>query len=148
MLVGVSQHLEVIRRGFLWGEFSENGQRIRNLHLLKWDKLTLSKNSGGLGITPMHVKNKALLGKWWYKWIADKHANWNKLIRAKYDCRAMDDLGAAIRNKNAYASLLGISSINNIEGFSGALDVNEFMWDIKDGSTALFCEDKWLESGA
>ncbi|KAK1375488.1 hypothetical protein POM88_031681 [Heracleum sosnowskyi] len=60
----------------------------------------------------------------------------------------MDDLGAAIRNKNASASLLGISSIKNIEGFSGALDVNEFMWDMNDGSTALFWEDKWLESCA
>ncbi|KAK1361779.1 hypothetical protein POM88_046253 [Heracleum sosnowskyi] len=143
----VSQQFEAIRRGFLWGEFSDSGERTRKMNLLKWNKITMPKNLGGLGISSLHEKNKALLGKWWYKWTADRHAFWNKFIQAKYDCKMVDDLGAALRNKNVSSTMLGISTINNEEGFSGALNVNAFRWIIKDGTVALFWEDRWLESG-
>lgn len=48
------------RRDFLWAN--------KKLHLMKWSKVCLPKNRGGLGLTDIKRYNQAMLGKWGWKW--------------------------------------------------------------------------------
>ena len=57
--VGVALNIEKLQRGFLWGD----GLEKRKVHAVKWEKVCLSKDYGGLGIERVVVKNKALLAK-------------------------------------------------------------------------------------
>lgn len=93
---GISNKLEAIRRGFLWGEFVKDGVKLRKLHLLRWDKVKLPKNSGGLGLNALVDNNRSVLGKWWYRWMADRKSMWNKYVKDKYDCSWDVDLGTAL----------------------------------------------------
>ncbi|MFS7953393.1 putative RNA-directed DNA polymerase [Helianthus anomalus] len=56
----VVKDLESIIKKFLWGGSSE----VRKTHWVAWDRVTLSKKCGGLGISKLSSINKALLCKW------------------------------------------------------------------------------------
>ena len=56
----VKARLEKIRRDFLWGE----GTLDRKFHLVNWSTVCSSKEKCGLGVRDLSLVNKALLGKW------------------------------------------------------------------------------------
>ncbi|KAK1389926.1 hypothetical protein POM88_018104 [Heracleum sosnowskyi] len=86
-------------------------------------------------------------GKWWFNWVANREFSWASLVRSKYNCSFSDDLGQARSNKHPSSMLSGIVSINTEDGFSNALNGSNFRWIVKDGTSVLFWEDNWLESG-
>ena len=57
---GVIKRLEKIQRDFLWG----GGNLERELHLVNWKVICLSKDNGGLVIRGLLNLNRAFLGKW------------------------------------------------------------------------------------
>lgn len=82
----VSKKLDALRRSFLWGECGEEGRRNRKIHLIKWERMLLPNNQGGLYITPIELKNRAMLGKWLFKWHSNRKTEWNTVIKSKYSC--------------------------------------------------------------
>ena len=54
------------------------------------------KEKGGLGIRKLILMNKALLGKWNWKFASDKEALWKQVLVAKY---GQEDYG--LRTKKA-----------------------------------------------
>lgn len=56
--------IDKLRRYFLWGH---NHSQTRKLHLLSWNKLTMDKKAGGLGLFDLKQRNLALLAKWWLR---------------------------------------------------------------------------------
>lgn len=64
--IGICKKLEAICRNFLWGKYKDQGSQVRKIHLLQWNKVIPLKAEGGLNLTPLRVKNQALLGKWWF----------------------------------------------------------------------------------
>lgn len=143
--VGVCNKLEAIRRSFFWGELEKEGEKNRKIHLLKWEKVLLPKNQGGLGIHAISDKNKGLLGKWRYRWLSDRSSLWNTFIRAKYECSDENDLGSALRGKNVSHILEGLTKINDHNGFDSKISMSNFKWFLKDGNRALFWEDLWYK---
>ncbi|RVW53576.1 LINE-1 reverse transcriptase-like [Vitis vinifera] len=76
----VVKRLEKLQRDFLWG----GGNMGRKIHLVNWKVVCTQKDKGGLGIRRMGLLNKALLGKWIWRFAVEKDVLWKKVIGVKY----------------------------------------------------------------
>ncbi|KAJ9680330.1 hypothetical protein PVL29_019599 [Vitis rotundifolia] len=76
----VARKLEKLQRDFLWG----GGRSERKVHLINWEVVCTPKEKGGLGIRKIDILNKALLGKWIWRFAFDRDILWKKVIGAKY----------------------------------------------------------------
>ena len=76
----VARRLEKLQRGFLWG----GGNLERKAHLVNWEVVCADKEKGGLGLRKLVLLNKALLGKWIWRFSCDKENLWKQVILAKY----------------------------------------------------------------
>ena len=56
----------------------------RRIHSVSWVAVCLSKEKGGLGIRSLDTLNKALLGKWAWRFIVEDNPMWKKVIILKY----------------------------------------------------------------
>lgn len=71
---GVCNKIEQIIRIFIW-----NG-----MHLVRWDKVTMSKAEGGLGIRNLRQMNLALMAKLGWRLLVDRGGIWSWVIKDKY----------------------------------------------------------------
>ena len=62
--------LEKIQKDFLWG----NGSLEQKPHLVRWPIVCEDKTKGGLGVKSLGLLNKALLGKWSWRFTNEKKA--------------------------------------------------------------------------
>ena len=69
---GVKTRLEKIQRDFLWGE----GTMGKKIHLVSWDLVCYAKEKGGLGIHGLSIVNRALLGRWVWKFAEEENSIW------------------------------------------------------------------------
>ena len=76
----VARRLEKVQRDFLWG----GGSVERKAHLIKWEVICADKNKRRLGLRKLVLLNKALLGKWIWRFACDKDNIWKQVITAKY----------------------------------------------------------------
>ena len=53
-------------------------------HLVNWAVVCLEKQNGGLGIKNLSVLNKALLGKWSWRFVCERNPLWKWVIVGKY----------------------------------------------------------------
>ena len=72
--------LEKIQRDFLWG----GGSFKKKIPLIKWRVVCSNKGKGGLGIRNLPKLNKALLGKWVWRFAQEDHSSWKRVINTKY----------------------------------------------------------------
>ena len=76
----VKSRLEKIQRGFLWGGDSI----VRKIHLVSWNFVSQGKEKGGLGIRRLDLLNRALLGKWAWRFAVEENSIWRSFINTKY----------------------------------------------------------------
>ncbi|RVW54128.1 putative ribonuclease H protein [Vitis vinifera] len=60
------------------------GSLERKVHLIKWEVVCTSKEKGGLGMRRIESLNKALLGKWVWRFAVEKDNLWRVMIGVKY----------------------------------------------------------------
>lgn len=84
--MSVAKRLGKLQLDFLW----EEGTQPKKSHLVNWDVVCLEKNHGGLGLSKLHLLNRALLGKWIWRFVVDSDCSWKRTIQAKY---GMEGLG-------------------------------------------------------
>ena len=56
----------------------------RKAHLVKWEVVCVDKEKGILGIRKLVLLNKALLGKWIWRFASEKENLWKKVISVKH----------------------------------------------------------------
>ena len=78
--VSVAHRIEKLQRDFLW---SGMGEEFKH-HLVGWDKVCCPKEIGGLGVRNLVTFNKALLGKWLWKFGLEEHHLWHRILVAKF----------------------------------------------------------------
>ena len=79
-------HSKAKNKKFPWG----GGNLERKIHLVKWDIVCSSKVKGGLGIRSLLNFNKALLGKWNWRFSMEENSVWRNIMSLKY---GMEDGG-------------------------------------------------------
>ncbi|MFS7963195.1 hypothetical protein Hanom_Chr08g00735211 [Helianthus anomalus] len=70
-------------RKFLWGGSSEE----RKMHWVSWDRVTLSKKMGGLGLSKLRDINVALLVKWGWRYKTEVGCLWRRVIESLHSSR-------------------------------------------------------------
>jgi hypothetical protein len=75
----VANRIEKLHRDFLWGGIGEEFK----FHLVNWSKVYSPISSGGLGIKNLRIFNKALLGKWLWRYAHEREAWWKSVVDAK-----------------------------------------------------------------
>lgn len=78
--VGVATRIEKLYREFLWGGMGEETKTP----LVSWKKVCCPIVDGGLGIHSLCSFNKALLGKWLWRYHGEEEALWRGVIDRKY----------------------------------------------------------------
>ena len=103
--------------------------------LIKWDKVALPKEQGGLGVLNLQLQNKALLMKHLHKFFNVQDLSWVKLVHERYYAnRLVDDRPVGSFWWRSILKLLpeykdmAICYINN-------------------GNTAMFWNDSWNLTG-
>jgi hypothetical protein len=76
----VATCIEKLNRDFLWGGLGE----VFKYHLVSWSKVCSPISEGGLGIWNLRIFNKALLGKWLWRYTHQREAWWKVIVDAKY----------------------------------------------------------------
>ncbi|RVW72100.1 Rhodanese-like domain-containing protein 8, chloroplastic [Vitis vinifera] len=76
----VAKRVEKIQRDFLWGGGNLEGK----IHLVKWDVVCTEKRNGGLGLRRIATLNRALLGKWTWRFACERDNLWKQVISTKY----------------------------------------------------------------
>jgi hypothetical protein len=76
----VALHIDKIQRDFLWDGIGER----KKFHLVNWNQVCQPLKSGGLGFRNLRLFNRALLGKWLWRYGNEADAFWRKLIFSKY----------------------------------------------------------------
>ena len=91
----VSRRLEKLQRDFLWG----GGNLVWKAHLVNWEAVCVDKEKGGFGIRKLTLLNKALLGKWIWRFACAKEDLWKQVLMVKY---GQEDFGW--RTKKAFGA--------------------------------------------
>jgi hypothetical protein len=76
----VVARIERLQRNFLWGGLGDNFHH----HLVGWETVCSPLAQGGLGVRKVEVINRALLGKWLWRFGKEDSHLWCKVIVAKY----------------------------------------------------------------
>jgi len=79
--VRVANRLDKIQNDFLWGDIGDEAK----FHLVNWYKLCTSLHAGGLGAHNFIQFNRALLGKWLWRYGREREALWRLVIDAKFE---------------------------------------------------------------
>ncbi|RVW74012.1 putative ribonuclease H protein [Vitis vinifera] len=82
----VVRRLEKLQRDFLWG----GGNMERKIHLVKWEIVCGDRERGGLGLRKLGLLNRALLGKWIWRFACERENLWKQVIVAKFGQKMMD----------------------------------------------------------
>ncbi|KAJ9691214.1 hypothetical protein PVL29_013405 [Vitis rotundifolia] len=128
----VRLRLEKIQRDFLWG----GGSLEQKPHLVRWSIVCEDKSKGDLGVKSLGLFNKALLGKWAWRFANEKKALWNQVIRRKYG----EEIEGWRSCENREAFEVGMwKAINKV----GQLVTPFFGFEVGDGKNVRFWKDKW-----
>ncbi|RVW99876.1 LINE-1 reverse transcriptase-like [Vitis vinifera] len=127
--------LEKIQRDFLWG----GGALVQKPHLVNWSIVCLDKRSGGLGVKSLGAFNRALLGKWVWRFANERKALWNQVIRGKYGEERGGWRSCQSRKAYGFGLWKAISKMGNqVTPFVGFV--------VGDGEKVKFWKDKWCET--
>lgn len=75
----VEKEMRAILRNFLWG-----GKETRKKVVwFKWE-VCMEKKEGGLGIRDFLAFNRAILGKWIWRFLNESESLWVKVIRSRF----------------------------------------------------------------
>lgn len=131
--VTVARRLERIQREFLWAGMGEE----RKLHWSSGVWFVLLLGWGGLGLRKLLVMfNKALLGKWLWRFGVERVSFWREIIGSKYG--VMEGGWCSVDGRGSY----GVSLWRYIQrGWSDFRD--NLNYEVGNGNNIRFWDDRW-----
>lgn len=139
---GVVKALVKLQSSFLWG----GNVNKREVHLVKWKKITRSKSQGGLGVRDLGEVNESLLLKWWWKYGNEDSALWKTVVCSRYGRNGggwLPDLNSSGGISLVWFDIVKLLSENQQLGdFYG----EHFRIKVGNGRRILFWQDKWLNN--
>ncbi|KAJ9703718.1 hypothetical protein PVL29_005138 [Vitis rotundifolia] len=131
----MARRLEKLQRDFLWG----GGSLERKAHVVKWELVCGDKKKGGLGLRKLTCLNRALLGKWIWRFACAKEDLWKKVLEVKY---GQGDFGWRTRRTNG---AVGVGLWKEI------LKESDWCWGnmefkVGKGNKIRFWTDQWCGS--
>jgi hypothetical protein len=78
--VSVAKRLEKLQRNFLWGGSGEDSKHS----LVKWDIVCSPIARGRLGIRQLVPFNRALLGKWLWRFGVEENCLWRRVVASRH----------------------------------------------------------------
>jgi hypothetical protein len=78
--VSVAKRIVKLQHNFLWGGVGDEFK----MPLVSWNKVCTPIAQGGLGVRDLIVFNKALLGKWLWRFGVEDSKFWRCVLAAKY----------------------------------------------------------------
>jgi hypothetical protein len=128
----VANRIEKLYRDFLWGGIGEEFK----FHLVSWAKVCSPISEGGLGIRNLRTFNRALLGKWLWRYVHEREAWWRVVVDAKFG-----SMGGGWCSR-APTGPHGVGLWKNIRrGWS--LFCSHTRFELGDGSRIRFWDDVW-----
>ncbi|XP_059630150.1 uncharacterized protein LOC132273143 [Cornus florida] len=76
----VAERIERLQHNFLWGG---KGEEFK-FHLVRWKQVCRPIRNGGLGLRRLVLFNKALLGKWLWRFGMERHWLWRKVVVSRF----------------------------------------------------------------
>ncbi|KAE8706464.1 hypothetical protein F3Y22_tig00110393pilonHSYRG00236 [Hibiscus syriacus] len=137
--VSVYNKLNAIMARFLWG----GGVEVKKIHWVNWSTVCSNKRVGGLGVVDLNYMNRALLGKWSWRFANDCDSVWKKVICSKYN---LDSSSLSINEKlHTNASWIWKSMVNNHfnEDHFGTKFRSLFNIKVGNGGSIRFWFDRW-----
>ncbi|GMJ11562.1 hypothetical protein HRI_004825400 [Hibiscus trionum] len=132
--------LNGIMARFLWG----GSETISKMHWVKWKSICRPLEMGGLGVCDLSYFNRALLGKWIFKYASDKDSSWKRIICAKTNSISSSILPDQCPNRLASWVWKGIlSSFFSNDNFGTSIQANSKI-QVGDGTFTSFWSDSWL----
>jgi hypothetical protein len=128
--------IEKMMNSFWWGH---GGSNHRGIHWMSWEKLSVHKNSGGMGFKDLTAFNLAMLGKQGWKIQSQPDSLVSRLFKARY-----------FPNSNFLASSIGHNPSFVWRSISKAkfLVRAESRWCIGSRANIHVLEEPWLTDGA
>ena len=130
--MSIASRIEKLQRDFLWGGFEDE----RKFHLVNWKTACLPLQGGGLGIRNMAIFNKALLGKWLWRYSTESSSLWRQVIDSKYGGQERDWCSNIVRSTH------GVSLWKHIRAGWDVFS-NHISHKLGDGSRIRFWHDTW-----
>lgn len=78
--VSIAKRVERLQWEFLWNGMGYEAK----FHLINWHRICTPIKEGGLEVRNMIQFNKALLGKWMWRFVQEREALWRSVINVKY----------------------------------------------------------------
>ncbi|RVW79010.1 Transposon TX1 uncharacterized 149 kDa protein [Vitis vinifera] len=113
-----------------------SGSLEQKPHIVRWPIVCENKSKGGLGVKSLGLFNKALLGKWSWRFANEKKALWNQVIRKKYGKEIGGWRSCEIREVYGVGLWKAINKV-------GQLVTPFFGFEVGDGKNVRFWKDKW-----
>jgi hypothetical protein len=127
--------IEKMLNSFWWGHSSNNGC---GLHWLSWERLTVSKDYGGMGFKNLQAFNLAMLGKQAWNLVTKPNTLITKMFKARYFPN-FDFIEASIGHNLSYVWRSIWSSKPVIKGGS--------RWSIGTRENINIWDQNWLMEG-
>ncbi|XP_071699670.1 uncharacterized protein [Rutidosis leptorrhynchoides] len=132
--------IEKLRHKFFWGGSGSESK----MSWVKWESILMSYGDGGLNIRSLKAKNRALVGKWWWRFRTESNTLWVNVIKSIYGREG----GLSLHNQGASSSNNSVwDNIINLEKdlLNVVLDFNSFFErKLGDGRDTLFWNDIWV----
>ena len=132
--VGICKKIEKYWRDFLW----KNKNEDKLTHLLRWSKVTLSIEKGGLGIHKIAYTNFSFLCKWLWRFHTEADPLWKKIITAKYNQSFSGELPAYGKYSSLKAPWRNI--IKGVDWYNA-----QIKWTVNNGENFSFWKGFWCE---
>ncbi|XP_039120313.1 uncharacterized protein LOC120256691 [Dioscorea cayenensis subsp. rotundata] len=132
----VIKDIDRARRDFLW---SGHDIDIPKCRLVAWQNICRSKEQGGWGILDLYAFNRALLGKWRWKFLTDSNWCCAKVIKFNYNLSSWN-LFCLPRGR---VSFFWSGVLKGFSAFNGCVTVK-----VCSGMESLFWKDRWLNGRA